>query len=672
MGLVETPSVEKRINVLREEINQHNHLYYVLDSPSVSDDEYDLLMRELIDLETNYPNLIVSHSPTQRVGAQPASHFPPVIHSEPMLSLANAFSRQEMTAWYERVCRSLEVDHVALVCELKIDGLAISINYQQGILSFAATRGNGRQGEDVTGNVKTIRSVPLSLKGVSDVIEVRGEVYIPKTAFNELNEQRVKEGEIPYANTRNIAAGSLRQLDPSVTATRPLNIFVYGIGEVAGLTVPDNQLDMLRWLAVMGFKTNEHIQRCNTIEEVELFHQRWEQQKNELEYNIDGIVVKVADLNHQRTLGFVGREPRWAIAYKFPAERVITKLLNIGIGVGRTGSLNPYAILEPITVGGAKISMATLHNIDYIQEKDIRIGDWVLLERSGDVIPKIIKSLEDRRLGSEKKFEMPDSCPECSQPTVRISGEVVVRCPNPMCSGQVIRKLIHFASKGATDIQGLGEKILEKLIEANLVEDVGDLFYLTVDQIEALDGFQQKSSMKLYKEIQSKKDTPLHKILYGLGIMHVGEETAFILSEHFGSMDAIVAASELELNTVPMIGPKISTSIKEFFLDSEAKTVITKLQNAGVTFRYQSQRSGSGKLIFDGDDFAVTGTLSTMTRLEFEDLVRKAGGTISKTVGRKTKYLVLGEDPGSKIIKAQELGVLQISEEEFLAKLSGI
>ena len=372
-----TPSIEKRINVLREEINQHNYLYYVLDSPSVSDAEYDLLMRELTDLETNYPNLIVSHSPTQRVGAQPASHFPSVIHSEPMLSLANAFSYQEMTAWYERVCRSLEVEEVALVCELKIDGLAISINYQQGLLSFAATRGDGRQGEDVTGNVKTIRSVPLSLKNISGVLEVRGEVYIPKTAFNQLNEQRVKEGEIPYANTRNIAAGSLRQLDPSVTATRPLNIFVYGIGEVVGLTVPSNQLDMLQWLAGMGFKTNEHIQWCNTIEEVELFHQQWERQKNELEYNIDGIVVKVANLNHQGTLGFVGREPRWAIAYKFPAERAITKLLDIGISIGRTGSLNPYAVLEPITVGGAKISMATLHNIDYIHEKDIRIGDWV-------------------------------------------------------------------------------------------------------------------------------------------------------------------------------------------------------------------------------------------------------------------------------------------------------
>ena len=672
MVLVETPSVEKRINVLREEINRHNYLYYVLDSPSVSDDEYNLLMRELIDIETNYPDLIVSHSPTQRVGAQPASHFPSVTHSQQMLSLANAFSYQEMIAWYERLCRSLEVDQVALVCELKIDGLAISINYQEGRLSFAATRGDGRQGEDVTGNVKTIRSVPLLLNSLSDVLEVRGEVYIPKKAFNELNEQRVKTGEIPYANTRNIAAGSLRQLDPSVTATRPLNIFVYGIGEIDGVTVPDNQLDMLGWLSAMGFKTNEHIQWCHTIEEVELFHQLWERQKNELEYNIDGIVVKVANLNYQRTLGFVGREPRWAIAYKFPAERVVTKLLDIGIGVGRTGSLNPYAILEPITVGGARISMATLHNIDYIHEKDIRIGDWILLERSGDVIPKIIESLKDRRVGSEQEFNMPDLCPECSQATVRISGEAVVRCSNPMCSGQVIRKLIHFASKGATDIQGLGEKILEKLVETNLVEDAGDLFYLTVDQIVELDGFQQKSAMKLYQEIQSKKDTPLHKILYGLGIVHVGEETALILSEYFGSMDAIVEASELELNAVPMIGPKTGATIKGFFLDSEAKTLITKLQNAGVTFRYETQRSVSDTLIFDGDDFAVTGTLNTMTRLEFEKLVRKAGGTISRTAGRKTKYLVVGEDPGLKITRARELGVLQMSEEEFLDRLAGM
>ena len=669
---METPSVDKRINVLREEINRHNYLYYVLDSPSVSDDEYNLLMRELIDIETNYPDLIVSHSPTQRVGAQPASHFPSVTHSQQMLSLANAFSYQEMIAWYERLCRSLEVDQVALVCELKIDGLAISINYQEGRLSFAATRGDGRQGEDVTGNVKTIRSVPLLLNSLSDVLEVRGEVYIPKKAFNELNEQRVKTGEIPYANTRNIAAGSLRQLDPSVTATRPLNIFVYGIGEIDGVTVPDNQLDMLGWLSAMGFKTNEHIQWCNTIEEVELFHQLWEWQKNELEYNIDGIVVKVANLNYQRTLGFVGREPRWAIAYKFPAERVITKLLDIGIGVGRTGSLNPYAILEPITVGGARIAMATLHNIDYIHEKDIRIGDWILLERSGDVIPKIIESLKDRRVGSEQEFNMPDLCPECSQATVRISGEAVVRCSNPMCSGQVIRKLIHFASKGATDIQGLGEKILEKLVETNLVEDVGDLFYLTVDQIVELDGFQQKSAMKLYQEIQSKKDTPLHKILYGLGIVHVGEETALILSKYFGSMDAIVEASELELNAVPMIGPKTSATIKGFFLDSEAKTLITKLQNAGVTFRYETQRSVSDTLIFHGDDFAVTGTLNTMTRLEFEKLVLKAGGTISRTVGRKTKYLVVGEDPGLKITRARELGVLQMSEEEFLDRLAGM
>ena len=672
MVLVETPSVEKRINVLREEINRHNYLYYVLDSPSVSDDEYNLLMRELIDIETNYPDLIVSHSPTQRVGAQPASHFPSVTHSQQMLSLANAFSYQEMIAWYERLCRSLKVDQVALVCELKIDGLAISINYQEGRLSFAATRGDGRQGEDVTGNVKTIRSVPLLLNSLSDVLEVRGEVYIPKKAFNELNEQRVKTGEIPYANTRNIAAGSLRQLDPSVTATRPLNIFVYGIGEIDGVTVPDNQLDMLGWLSAMGFKTNEHIQWCHTIEEVELFHQLWERQKNELEYNIDGIVVKVANLNYQRTLGFVGREPRWAIGYKFPAERVVTKLLDIGIGVGRTGSLNPYAILEPITVGGARISMATLHNIDYIHEKDIRIGDWILLERSGDVIPKIIESLKDRRVGSEQEFNMPDLCPECSQATVRISGEAVVRCSNPMCSGQVIRKLIHFASKGATDIQGLGEKILEKLVETNLVEDAGDLFYLTVDQIVELDGFQQKSAMKLYQEIQSKKDTPLHKILYGLGIVHVGEETALILSEYFGSMDAIVEASELELNAVPMIGPKTGATIKGFFLDSEAKTLITKLQNAGVTFRYETQRSVSDTLIFDGDDFAVTGTLNTMTRLEFEKLVRKAGGTISRTAGRKTKYLVVGEDPGLKITRARELGVLQMSEEEFLDRLAGM
>ena len=670
MVFVETPSVEKRINILREEINRHNYLYYVLDNPSVSDNEYDLLMRELRDLEASHPVFTTPYSPTQRVGGEPASHFPTIIHRQPMLSLANSFNYPEMVLWYERLCRSLEVKELSLVCELKIDGVAVSINYQDGLLAFAATRGNGQQGEEVTGNVRTIRSVPLTLNSRANILEVRGEVFFPKKAFNQLNVERLKSGEAPYANTRNIAAGSLRQLDPSITAARPLDIFMYGIGEVDGIAVPDNQLDMLKWLSEIGFKTNSHTRWCNTIHEVGLFHRLWEQQKDTLDYNIDGVVVKAANLDYQRKVGFVGREPRWAIAYKFPAERVVTKLLDIGIGVGRTGSLNPYAILEPVKVGGAIISMATLHNIDYIREKDIQIGDWILLERSGDVIPKVIKSLKERRAGNEKLFDMPNLCPVCNQPTERIPEEVVVRCINQECPGKLIRKLIHFTSKGAIDIQGLGEKILGKFIDNNLVEDVADLFYLTVDQLRRLDGFQEKSATKLYNEIQSRKTTQLHKLLFGLGIPHVGQETAEILSSHFNSMDLVSNASECDLNSIPLIGPKTASSIKEFFRDPQAVKVMAKLWNAGITCHENKDLRDESNSIFEGQDFAVTGKLDTITRSEFETLIRRVGGTLSKTVGRKTKFLVVGKESGSKVSKAVELGIPLLSEEEFLEKLS--
>ena len=668
------PATTRRIEELRREINDHNYRYHVLDSPVVSDAQYDALMVELKELEERYPDLVTSDSPTQRVGAPPAEGFATVEHPVPLLSLANAFDGPQLAAWHKRVQNLLEGASFDLVCELKIDGLAIALTYEEGRLVRGATRGDGLQGEDVTLNLRTIRSIPLALLGDRHPrrFEVRGEIYLPRAAFERLNEERVAQGEPPYANPRNTAAGSLRQLDPSATASRPLDLFVYGIGYAEDGDLPDNHWDTLQRLKEMGFKVNPEIARCRTLEEVEEYYNRWVESKETLQYGVDGVVVKVNLFSYQRHLGDVGREPRWAIAYKFPAVQQVTRLKRIGVNVGRTGSLNPYAELEPVNIGGATVKMATLHNEDDIRRKDIREGDWVVVERAGEVIPQVVAPVVARRTGEEREFVMPTTCPVCGGKVVRPEGEAASYCTNTACPAQFARLLMHFVGRGAMDIEGMGAKLALVLIDAGLVHDVGDVYSITKERLLALERMADKSADNVLESIERSKSRPLANILAALGIRHVGYDTAELLVRRFGSMDRLIQATEEELAAIPGVGPKIAQSIAAHFQQTENRAVIDKLRTADVRLESEAMPVvEAGALPLAGKRLVITGRLASMSRSQAEGRVKDLGGSVSGSVSRKTDYLVAGEEPGSKLEQAAELGTRTLNEEEFLRLLEG-
>lgn len=660
-------NVVRRVAELREELNYHNHRYYVLDNPVITDYEYDRLFQELKKIEDEHPELVTPDSPTHRIGGDPSDGFEQVEHRHTMLSLGNVFDDESLEAWHRRVKNLLDDADFSMTCELKIDGLAVSLVYQDGVLVQGATRGNGFVGEDVTRNLKTIRSIPLSLQGdLPQYLEVRGEVYLPVEEFRRLNRQQEERGEQPYANPRNTGAGTIRQLDPKVTASRNMQIWIYSLNDAGGFPFPAEHWETLVWLESLGFRVNPLNRLCHTLSEVKDYYREWVEKRHDLPYEVDGVVVKVNPFNFQNSLGVVGREPRWATAYKFPAERAETRLLEIGINVGRTGSLNPYAILEPVVVSGATVQHASLHNEEDIRRKDIRVGDWVTVERAGDVIPQVVGPIRDRRTGAEAEFSMPALCPECSTQVVKPEGEAMHRCPNASsCPAQFFELLKHFVSRGAMDMDGLGEQWCRILIDRGLVSTVADLYYLEKDSLLELDRMGDRLATKILDNIEASKTRPLPRILFALGITHVGAEVAELLTQRFASVDQLARAGEQELTGIDGIGPKIAESIYDYFQVKENLAVIDRLRQAGVKLHHDIEIVDPTDLPWHGLTFVVTGSLSSMTRREAEGRIKALGGATTSSVTRKTSYLVAGVSPGSKLDTANRLGTPVLDEEDF-------
>ena len=658
----------KLVKNLRKELNYHNYCYHVLDDPVINDSDFDHMMSQLINLENCNPDLISPDSPTQRVGAPPADGFQRVEHPKPMLSLANVFNYEELDAWHQRICRLLKRDSFNIVCELKIDGLAVELTYEDGVLVRGATRGDGFYGEDVTTNLRTVKSIPLVLFGIpSGKLYVRGEVYMTKDSFQKLNYEREEKGLSLFANPRNTAAGSLRQLDPSVTALRNLKIHVYSLGHVSGITMPETHWSILEHLGKLGLRISEYNRLCTTFTEVKDFIRYWLGQHNKLDYPTDGVVIKIDSIDYQEYLGVVGREPRWAVAYKFPAQQAVTKILDIGINVGRTGSLNPFAVMEPIIVGGATIRMATLHNEEDIQRKDIRVGDWVTVERAGEVIPKIVGPVTSRRTGREQVFKMPKSCPVCDSLVVKIHNESVHRCPNAACPAQLAELLRHFVSKKAMDIDGVGDQWIKAFLEQDLITDLGDIYSITKDKLLELERMGEKLADRILASIEASKNRPLSRIVFGLGIPHIGSEIADLLIDHYPDIDLLRAASKEELEDIPGVGPSISESIWSYFQMESNVKVLNKLRNRGVRLNGRPERFLGKPTPLFGQTFVLTGTLVSMGRDQAQTMISDLGGIISNTVTKKTMYLIVGVNPGSKLDKAKRLGVRVLQEDQFLA-----
>jgi DNA ligase (NAD+) len=658
----------KRISELRDLIEYHNRRYYQLDDPEISDFEYDMLMRELADLEEQFPDVDRSASPTQRVGALPLEKFGTVTHLTPMLSLGNAFSEEEVTEFDERIKRLLgdkaEPDFVA---EPKIDGVAVNLIYEKGVFRVGATRGDGFTGEDVTQNLRTIRTLPLKMRPldhehVPDRIEIRGEVYLEKEAFRKLNEHRVEQGESAFANPRNAAAGSLRQLDPRTTARRPLDIFCYGVGSIEGKSFTTHW-DTLKTLGDWGLPTNPDIRLARDVRDCVGYYRHIESIRETLPYEIDGIVLKVNSLSLQDRLGMVSRSPRWAVAVKFAPMQATTFIEDIVIGVGRTGVLTPVAVMKPVQVGGVTVSRATLHNEDEIAKKDVRIGDTVIVQRAGDVIPEVVKVVEGRRTGSERPFRMPEKCPVCGSKVVRLEGEVALRCIDLACPAQIRENIKHFVSRGGMDIEGLGDKIVSQLLDAGLIQDPADLYAITKEQLISLERFADKSAENLVAAIARSKLPPLERLLFALGIRHVGEYVAKILSRKFGSTGKIEAASQEELTAIDGIGPTIAESIYKFFHEPHNLKILRKLGMAGVRPVVEKQAASTA---LAGKTFVFTGSLKGFSREKAKEIVESLGGTATSSVSKKTHYVIAGEDPGSKFDKARSLGVAILDEEGFL------
>lgn len=657
----------ERVKDLKKIIEEHNHLYYVLDEPVIDDGEYDRLIRELSDYEQQYPELCTADSPTQRVGGTPLAQFESVRHRIPLLSLDNAFDGEELRAFDERVRRGLgDVEGpLEYLTELKIDGLTVALIYENGVLTQAATRGDGITGENVTANVKTIKSIPLKLKGGEGInLGVRGEVYLPKREFEILNQSRVSRGEPLFANPRNVAAGSLRQLDPEITATRPLNAFFYDILYLEGPKTVVTQKDGLRLLEAFNLKVNREFKLCRGIEEVIQVCKAWTSRREELPYEIDGVVVKLNDLAAQQELGATAKAPRSKIAYKFPAQQVETRVKAIVVNVGRTGAVTPTAVLEPVRVAGSTVSRATLHNEDNIREKDIRIGDWVVIQKAGDVIPEVVRALPEKRNGTEQLFIMPKVCPECGAAIYREPGEAVARClGEAACPAQLREGIIHFVSRDAMNIDGLGEAVVMQLLGAGLLRDVGDLYRLQVEDLLPLERFGRKSAENLVTAIVESKQNPLSRLLFALGIRHVGAGAARELARHFQSLERVMAAAKEDLTAIPSIGEKIAVSVTCYFKEPRNREVIEKLVQQGVN---TLENTGSEQaLTLAGKTIVVTGTLHGISRTEIEDAIRARGGKAAASVSKNTDYVVAGENPGSKVQKAEALGIPVLNQEEF-------
>jgi len=655
---------------IRVRLHRHNYEYYVMDAPVVSDAEYDRLIRRLKEIESEYPELVTTDSPTQRVGGQPLAGFEKITHAAPLLSLGNAFSAEELRAFDTRV-RAAVGTGVEYVVELKIDGLAVNLIYENGRLNRAATRGDGEVGEDVTTNVKTIRSIPLVLQeeavALPSYFEVRGEVYMPRKAFDRLNRERSASKEQLFANCRNAAAGSLRQLDPKVTAGRTLDFFAYGIGQRQGIPFRTHA-EVLKGLGCAGFRTNRQHRVFQSIDEVIVYCGSWEDKRAALDYDIDGLVIKVNSLALQEELGNTVKEPRWAIAWKFAAEEASTVVEDIFVGVGRTGVLTPTAILQPVLLSGSTVSRATLHNEDFIREKDVRIGDTVVIHKAGEVIPEVIAVVVEKRSGLEKKFAMPTECPECGKPVARKPGESAHRCVNPDCPALTREGLIHFVSRDAMNVDGLGPSIIETLLEAGLVSDAADLYSLTIPELSEMERMGEKSATNLVKAIAASREAGLGRLIFALGIRFVGAKVAGILAKAYRNMDAVVEASMDELVKIPDIGPRIAESVVGYFSDPEHLALIEKMRRAGVRMEDETPVNGAPQ-IFAGKTFVLTGTLPSLSRDEASVEIEKSGGKVTSSVSRKTDFVLVGAEAGSKLAKANELGVRVLSEQEFLAML---
>jgi DNA ligase (NAD+) len=664
--------IEERLRKLREEIEYHNYRYYVLDDPVISDVEFDSLMKELISLEDEHPELVTEDSPTQRVGALPITAFVQVVHRSPMMSLANTYSLQELKAFDVRVRKALPGETVEYVAELKIDGLAVSLTYEDGYFARGATRGDGTRGEDVTHNLKTIRSIPMRLRHGSPVtVDVRGEVFMPGREFRKLNEERRLSGDALFANPRNAAAGSLRQMDPKITAARQLDIFAYGIGDVSGVTLT-TQMEVLDFLGKSGFRVNPNVKLCQNIDEVMEYAKSWNEKREDIDYDIDGVVVKVNSLEQQARLGATARTPRWATAYKFPAKQGTTVVKDIIVQVGRTGALTPVALLEPVELAGSVVARATLHNEDIIRSKDIRIGDTVVVEKGGDIIPEVVKVITDRRTGNEREFRMPTTCPECGSDVIRAEGEVASRCAGEACPAQIREGIIFFASRNAMDIEGMGPQLVSQLLQSGLIRGFDDIYSLRFEDLVELERMGEKSAQNLLDAIRDSKRHPLHRLINALGIRHVGERTARDLAVHFGSMDKLSEATYDELMSIPEVGPKVAESVVTFFKNTRNVEALRALQAQGVNMVEDTRTLSSQKTnYFTGKTVVFTGALERFTRKEGEDAILASGGKASGSVGKNTDYVIAGKDPGSKYNKAKSLGVAVLTEEEFERMLKG-
>ncbi|MEW6776042.1 MAG: NAD-dependent DNA ligase LigA [Bdellovibrionota bacterium] len=668
------PKIKKRVEELRKEIERHSYLYYVLDRPEISDQQYDLLYRELEKLEQEHPELITPDSPTQRVGQTPQSELKKVERALPMLSLSNVFSVEEFTEFDERVRRELarnevETEKVEYVCEPKYDGLAIELTYRDGHFILGTTRGDGLVGEDVTVNLRTVNSIPLKLQGKNfpKLLEVRGEVYLPRKDFEKLNEDRASAGDPLFANPRNAAAGSLRQLDPKITAERPLAFYCYGVGRLEGASLPKTHLKTLDALAEWGLRVNKKYSHlAESAKEVTRHYEKLEAQRNDLPYELDGMVVKVDRLDWQRLLGEKSRDPRWATAWKFPAQEEVTKLKAIDVQVGRTGVITPVARLEPVHVGGVTVENATLHNEDQIKQKDVRIGDYVIIRRAGEVIPEVVASLPQRRTGHEKKFEMPKKCPSCGSHLVREEEEVALRCDNAACPAQVKARLYHFISRHAMDVDGLGEKTAEQLMDKELVKDPSDLYHLKYEQIISLERMAEKSTQNLLDSIEKSKKTTLERFLFALGIRHVGEHVAQVIASHYGDIHKIMDATAEQLEEIHEVGPEVAKSLSEFFLGKANRKLVERLLEAGVRPAAPARAKDQS---LAGKTFVLTGGLEKFSRDQAKKEIEDRGGRVSSSVSKKTDYVVVGTDAGSKLDKAKELKVPTLDEKAFVALL---
>ncbi len=651
---------------LRNEINKHNYYYYIKDNPIISDADYDRLMHTLEKLEQRFPHIVTEDSPTQRVGAPVEGGFSTVEHGEKMLSLQDVFDYGKLKDFLDRIYKDLGQDKADFVGELKIDGSAVSLVYEQGKFARGATRGDGVTGEDITSNLKTIKSIPLRMLDEVKIpgrLEVRGEVYLGKDEFERINKQREEEGLAAFANPRNAAAGSLRQIDPSQTARRRLNIFIYGAVGSRELGIGDHY-SMLQYLREAGFRVNPHVKKLKGFEQIKQYCRSWEEERKKLAYETDGIVIKVNEFSSQKKLGQTSRSPRWALAYKFPPQQEVTRVLDIRVNVGRTGALTPVAKLKPVTVAGSTISNATLHNEDEVKRKDVKVGDWVVIHKAGDVIPEIVKVIKERRKGTEKDFNMPQRCPVCGSEAVRPEGEAVSRCISLACPAIQFEAIVHFSSRGAMDIDGMGPKIIRKLLSKNLIADPADIYFIKYEDIISLDLFKEKSTKNLLNAIEESRGRPLSKLVFGLGIRFVGQHVAEILAEQFGDLDSLMEAQYEQIEAVKEVGPRIAKSVVDFFSREQNRQVIEKLRKAGVNFSARMGQKES-RPEFAGKTFVLTGKLESFSRSEAKELLEKLGARVTSSVSRNTDIVVVGDEPGSKLDDAKKFNIKTINEKQL-------